>query len=767
MFRALGRFLVRRRNLVLVSTLVVAVAAAIAGAGVFDRLSAGGFENDEMESARAGEFLLDNYGIGDPNIILLVSTEGSVNDPDVVDAGLEVGRRLADDPDVEQVVSYWTAGRAPALASDDGSKALVVGRILGDEDQVDEAIERLSEDFAVTDGDPTVGVGGFAEIYRQMNEQIESDLRTAELITLPIVLILLLLVFGSAVSASLPLVIGGLAIVGTFFVLSVIASITQVSVFSINLTTAMGLGLAIDYSLFIVSRYREELHGGADPHEAVVRTVDTAGRTVTFSALTVAISLSALLVFPLPFLRSFAYAGIPVVLLSAAGSVVSLSAGLAVLGHRVDALTIFRRRPPETGEGMWHRIAVFVMKRPWPIAIGVTALLLFLAVPFLDLTLGLPDDRSLPKTTSSRQVQDAIREDFSSVEAGRYTVVLTDVEDPAAADSAVGDWTEDLSALEGVARVEGPAGIYAGGTQVVPPGPQTLAYAAEDGSAWLAVVPSVDPYSERAQEILEAIRESDAPGTILVGGQTALLVDARDSLLSRLPLALGIIAVVTFVLLFLMTGSILVPVKAIILNVLSLTATFGAMVWVFQQGNLAGTLDFTPTGWIDLTIPILMFCIAFGLSMDYEVFLLSRIKEEYDLTGDNESAVATGLERTGRIVTAAAVLLAVVFFGFGLSKVTFIKLFGFGLALAVLVDATLVRATLVPAFMRLAGKANWWAPRPLRRLHDMIGLSESGGGTPRAEGRVRGGEPAALDVRTPEEEPSAGSGKGNKPVSLR
>lgn len=767
MFRALGRFVVRRRKLVLVSTLAVAVAAAIAGAGVFDRLSAGGFENDEMESARAGEFLLDNYGIGDPNIILLVSTEGSVNDPDVAEAGLEASQRLADDPDVEQVVSYWTAGRAPALASDDGSKALVVGRILGDEDQVDETIERLSEDFTVTDGEPTVGVGGFAEIYRQMNEQIESDLRTAEVITLPIVLILLLLVFGSAVSASLPLVIGGLAIIGTFFVLSVIASITQVSVFSINLTTAMGLGLAIDYSLFIVSRYREELHAGADPHEAVVRAVDTAGRTVTFSALTVAISLSALLVFPLPFLRSFAYAGIPVVLLAAAGSVVSLSAGLAVLGQRVDALTIFRRRPPETGEGMWHRIALFVMKRPWPIAIGVTALLLFLAVPFLDLTLGLPDDRSLPKTTSSRQVQEAIRENFSSVEAGRYTVVLTDVEDPTAADSAVGDWTQDLSALEGVARVEGPTGIYAGGTQVAPSGPQTLAYAAEDGSAWLAVVPSVDPYSERAQEILEAIRESDAPGTILVGGQTALLVDARDSLLSRLPLALGIIAVVTFVLLFLMTGSILVPVKAIILNVLSLTATFGAMVWVFQQGNLAGTLDFTPTGWIDLTIPILMFCIAFGLSMDYEVFLLSRIKEEYDLTGDNESAVATGLERTGRIVTAAAVLLAVVFFGFGLSKVTFIKLFGFGLALAVLVDATLVRATLVPAFMRLAGKANWWAPRPLRSLHDMIGLSESGGGTPRREGRVRGGEPAALDVRTPEVEPSAGSDNANKPVSVR
>lgn len=767
MFRALGGFLVRRSKLVLVSTLVVAVAAAIAGAGVFDKLSAGGFENDDMESARAGDFLLDNYGIGDPNIILLVSTHGSVNDPEVVEAGLEAGRRLADDPDVEQVVSYWTAGRAPALASDDGSKALVVGRILGDEDQVDEAIDRLSEDFTVTDGDPTVGVGGFAEIYRQMNEQIESDLRTAELITLPIVLILLLLVFGSAVSASLPLVIGGLAIIGTFFVLSVIASITQVSVFSINLTTAMGLGLAIDYSLFIVSRYREELHAGVDPHEAVVRAVDTAGRTVTFSALTVAISLSALLVFPLPFLRSFAYAGIPVVLLAAAGSVVSLSAGLAVLGHRVDALTIFRRRPTETGEGMWHRIAVFVMKRPWPIAIGVTALLLFLAVPFLDLTLGLPDDRSLPKTTSSRQVQDAIREDFSSVEAGRYTVVLTDVENPAAAETEIGEWTEDLSALDGVARVEGPAGIYAGGAQVAPRGPQTLAYAAEDGSAWLAVVPSVDPYSERAQEILEAIRESDAPGTILVGGQTALLVDARDSLLSRLPLALGIIAVVTFVLLFLMTGSILVPVKAIILNVLSLTATFGAMVWVFQQGNLAGTLDFTPTGWIDLTIPILMFCIAFGLSMDYEVFLLSRIKEEYDLTGDNESAVATGLERTGRIVTAAAVLLAVVFFGFGLSKVTFIKLFGFGLALAVLVDATLVRATLVPAFMRLAGKANWWAPRPLRRLHDRIGLSESGGGTPQAEGRVRGGEPAALDVRTPEEEPSVGSGNANKPVSVR
>ncbi|MCC7077805.1 MAG: MMPL family transporter, partial [Acidimicrobiia bacterium] len=559
MFAALGRTVVRFRRSILVATLLLAVGLAVVGAGVFDKLSSGGFQNGDMESSRASRFLEEHYGVSDANLVLLVSSDAGVDDPAVTAAGLETTRRLAGESDVTEVVSYWSAGGAPPLASRDRTKAVVVARILGAEDDVDSAIERISGEYADPDGNPAVTVGGFAEIYREVGEQTERDLRTAELITLPIVLVLLLLIFGSVVSASLPLLVGGFAIIGTFFVLSVIASLTQVSVFSVNLTTAMGLGLGVDYSLFIVSRFREELQAGADPHTAVVTTVDTAGRTVAFSALTVAIALAALLVFPLPFLRSFAYAGIPVVILAAAGAMISLSAGLAVLGPRVDAFTLWRRDPDPDKEGVWHGIATFVMRHPWPIAVGVTLLLLVLASPFLRITLGIPDDRVLPADAASRQVSEAIRAEFDSDEAGRFMLVLTDGE---ASDPRVANWAAALSTTEGIARVEGPTGVYAAGELVAPPGPEAARFTA-DGSLWVAAIPSVDPYGEVAQDALATLRASDAPGDLLVAGQTASFVDAREALLSRLPLALVLIAAVTFVLLFLMTGSLLVPLKAI------------------------------------------------------------------------------------------------------------------------------------------------------------------------------------------------------------
>ena len=534
-----------------------------------------------------------------------------------------------------------------------------------------------------------------------------------------------MLVFGGLVAAGLPLLVGILAIMGTFLVLFVTASITDVSIYSLNLTTALGLGLAIDYSLFIVSRYREEMHAGLTPHEAVVRAVATAGRTVAGSALTVALALSALLIFPLVFLRSFAYAGIAVSLIAAVGAVVFLPALLAVLGHRVDSLRLWKREPKPVGEGIWHRIALFVMRRPVPVAAAVILLLLVLGLPFLRLAVGLPDDRVLPAALSSRQVQDTIRSEFTTNEAGAIEVVAPDAPTGDAGDAAIDRYATRLSRLAGVARVDALTGSYADGTKVPVPDALTARFGSPSGT-WLAVVPSVEPLSDAGEQLAHAVRDEASPvGKVLVGGRSAELIDGKAALFGRMPWAALWIAFTSFVLLFLMFGSVIVPLKALVLNILSLTATFGAMVWIFQDGHLSGVLGFTPTGTLAATMPILMFCVAFGLSMDYEVFLLSRIKEEHDRTGDNEQSVAVGLERSGRIVTASAVIISVVFLAFATSGVAFIKLFGIGLALAVLIDAFVIRATLVPAFMKLAGELNWWAPPWMRRIYDRFGISES------------------------------------------
>ncbi|HLY82473.1 MAG TPA: MMPL family transporter, partial [Acidimicrobiales bacterium] len=650
-------------------------------------------------------------------------------------------QRLAQEPGVVQAGSYWSLGQAPPLKSKDSHQALVLARITGTDDQVAKRIKTLAPGYQLDNATVAVKVGGRAQVFHQVGTQVQKDLEKAELYSFIPTVILLMLIFGSAMASLLPLAIGGLAVVGTFLALRVVASLTHVSIFSLNLTTALGLGLAIDYSLFIVSRYREEMHGGLEPHAAVIRTMQTAGRTVIFSAATVAISLAALLVFPPYFLKSFAYAGIAVVLMAAAGAVVVLPAILAALGHRVDLGTLWHHTPPAPGRSFWHRVATTVMRRPVMIGGAVVLLLLVLGTPFLRITFGLPDDRVLPASAQSRQVQDALRSGFAGNEGGAIEIVLptaTSADQP-----AISAYAAAVSQLPGVGRVDDATGSYAAGRQVAPPNAASARFTAPGGApgVWLSAIPTVEPESLQGESLVKAIRHLTPPATqvatgpsaraasfpILVGGQSAQLVDSKASLFAKLPLAGGIIALVTFTVLFLMTGSLLVPVKAVVLNLLSLTATFGAMVWVFQEGHLASLLHFTPTGTIDTTTPILMFCIAFGLSMDYEVFLLSRIKEEHDRSGDNVASVALGLERTGRIVSAAALLLAVIFTAFATSQVTFIKLFGVGLTMAVLVDATLVRGVLVPAFMRLAGDANWWAPAPLRRLYQRIGLSESDG----------------------------------------
>jgi putative drug exporter of the RND superfamily len=724
MFTAFARFVVRRRKPVLVASLVFFIAAGALGGSVARSLTSGGFDDTSSESYRAQQLLEREFGTREPQLVLLLTPEaGTVDDPAVAEAGRALTERVGAEPGIEQAASYWSLGNAPPLQGDGGRQAMVLVVVRGDDDAVRDTTKRISKQYTGTDGTFTIGVGGRAEVFRQVGTQIEKDLTKAESIALPITLLLLIIVFGSVVAAGLPLGVGAISVVGTFLVLRILASVTDVSIFALNLTTAMGLGLAIDYSLFIVSRYREEVARGLEPHDAVVRTIETAGKTVAFSALTVAVSLAALLVFPLAFLRSFAYAGVAVALIAAVGALVTLPALLAVLGRNVDRWVLWRHAPKPVGEGMWHRIATTVMRRPLPIALGVTAVLLLLGAPFLRVVFALPDERVLPPEASARQVQTEIRRNFDSNETSSLSVVAPSVPDAASRDTETGAYATRLSKLRGVARVDARTGSYIAGTLVFPAGTASQRFVADDAT-WFSVVPSVVAQSPAGERLVHEVRDVESPYPVVVGGQSAQLVDSKASLFGRMPLALGLIAVSTFVLLFMMFGSVLVPIKALVINVLSLTATFGAMVWIFQEGHLAGFLNFTPTGTLDTTTPILMFCIAFGLSMDYEVFLLSRIKEEHDRSGDNTASVALGLERTGRIVTAAALLISVVFLAFATSSVTFIKLFGLGLALAVLMDAFVIRATLVPAFMRLAGEANWWAPGPMKRFYERFGISE-------------------------------------------
>jgi len=719
--RRFSSFVVRRRVPVLIVTLLAMAAAGFFGSGVAGRLSTGGFQDESAESFRAGEVLAEQFDVGIPSVVMVATAPGgSVDDPAVAAAGLALTEQLAIEEYVTEATSYWSLGAPPSLKSEGGNRAMLFVSLDVDQSFLLEAAGDIADKYRGTFQGLEIAVGGQGPLFSEVTETIEADLVKSESIAFPITFILLIIVFGSVVAALLPLGVGAFAIVGTFLALDVIARLTEVSIFSLNLTTALGLGLGIDYALFIVSRYREELAAGHDGHEAARRTIRTAGRTVAFSAGTVMVSLAAMMVFPLPFLRSFAYAGIAVVALAGVGAVGALPALLAVLGKRVDKLAVRKQRPVATGTGVWHRIAMAVMRRPIPIATAAVLLLVALGLPFLGVNLVQSDDRVLPPSSAARQVGDVLRAEFNSFESAAIQVVAPTASD----DQQVDQHSVALSSLDGVARVDSSTGSYIDGLQVIPAGPGHAHFAAGGGNYW-SVIPAVEPSSEEAEDLVRAVRGLDTPGEVLVGGLTADLVDTKQALFASLPLALGIIGLVTFVVLFLMFGSVLVPAKAVVLNLLSLSATFGALVWIFQEGNLSEFLGFTSTGGLDLTMPILMFAIAFGLSMDYEVFLLSRIKEEHDKGADDISAVAVGLERTGRIVTAAAVLIAVVFMAFATSQVMFMKMFGIGMTLAVLVDAFIVRAALVPAFMRLAGRANWWAPRWMQPLYRRFGISES------------------------------------------
>ena len=726
MLERLGHFLVRRRWWVVLLAIPVVLVAGAFGGNVADHLKTGGFDSPDVESQRAAELLREEFKQAPPNFLLLVTAKhGTVDQDPVRAAGVRLTNELSAEKDVDDILSYWSLGRGSPLASRDHTKALILAELQGQDDEaLGDLARKITPKYTTDDVDITVRVGGFEAVFNEVGDTIDHDLSRAESIAVPITLVLLIVVFGSVVAAGMPLVIGVVAVLGTFLILRILSEITNVSVFALSMVTALGLGLAIDYSLFIVSRFREELRKGADIETAVVTTVRTAGRTVLISGSTVAVSLAALLVFPLYFFKSFGYAGIGVVVTAVVGATIFLPAVLAVLGRRIDKWALWQRHPKDIGEGFWHRLAVLVMRRPVPIGLGVVVVLLALGQPFLHVNLGLPDERVLPPSAKTRQVHDTIRSEFPSEEVRSLRVVASNLGNPVQRMADVTGFAVGLSRFDGVKYVDSLAGRFAHGRQIGPPEPFSAVRFATSDSTWFQVVPSVDPGSKPAEKLVKDIRAAHGPFKAIVGGGSAELVDSKHALFSRLPIAIGIIAIATFLMLFLMFGSLLVPAKALVLNFLSLTATFGAMVWIFQDGHLSGVLDFTPTGTLDIASPILMFCIAFGLSMDFEVFLLSRIKEEYDRTGDNVQSVAVGLELTGRIVTAAAVLISVTFLAFGTSSVRFIKLFGLGMALAVLMDAFVIRGTLVPAFMRLAGRANWWLPKFLEPLHDKVRIRE-------------------------------------------
>ena len=726
LFTRLGRFTVARRRGILVSAVLFVIVAGVLGGGVVARLSSGGFDDPASDSAKAATALTDQFHAGPSDLVLVVGASDltSVDAASVSAAATTLATKLAHEKGVENVASYWTT-HAPAMRSTDGRLALITARLTASGDAAQTRAGELAQSYAGADGPLTVHVGGAPVVFHEVGTTIEKDLARAESIAIPVTMLLLLLVFGTLVASGLPAVIGAVAVLGSFFALWVTTQITSVSIFAINLVTALGIGLGIDYALFLVTRYREELARGVEPHEAVVRTVASAGRTVVFSGITVAIALSALLVFPQFFLRSFAYAGIATVTLAVLAAVLVLPALLAVLGTRVDKFRVLRGATAVSDHGFWFRLSSFVMKRPWPILIGGVALLVALGLPFFRVSFGQTDDRVLPAASQSAQTGSLLRDRFDAREADPLSVVAPA---SAATTSQVSAYAAELSRVHGVTRVDAATGSYADGAQVATAGPAGTHFLAPSGpGTWLSVVVDVEPYSAAGKQVVAGLRAVPSPlGTTYVGGDAAVFADSQDSMGARLPWAIGIIAIATFILLFLFTGSVVLPLKALVLNTLSLSATFGAMVWIFQEGHLSQWLgDFTVTGQLDTSMPILMFCIAFGLSMDYEVFLLSRIKEEYDRTGDNTLAVQLGLQRTGRLVTSAAALLAIVFIAFATSGVTIIKMMGVGVALAVLVDATIVRGLLVPAFMRIAGDANWWAPAPLRRLYLRIGVRET------------------------------------------
>jgi uncharacterized membrane protein YdfJ with MMPL/SSD domain len=705
---------VRWRKAVMIGAGLFLVFAIVWGTGVFSALVDGGFDDSKSESVRAKNLLEHNIGRTDADVILLVTHPARTVDDPIFAADVNQALTAFAPGEVVQTQTYWT-NHSPAFVTPD-KHATFAAVTLTHPDTRREVTAYDPMKKSLMDKGYTAKVGGFAVINDDISSRVKADIGRAETVSMPLLLILLVLIFGGVVAASLPLIVGGISILGAFTALRVISLFTDVSVFAINIVTIMGLGLAIDYGLFMVGRFREELAKGHDAHTATRRAVQTAGRTVAVSAITVAVALAGLTLFPQVFLRSMGFGGMAAVLVAAVGAVVVLPAVLATLGTRIEKLPvrILRRGRSTTARiddhsGFWYRLAQSVMRRPGAYLAASGLILLILATPFLRVKFGGVDERMLPASAESRQVAQTLKAEFPGNNASPIiaAVELTNPVSSAQGNEALGAYVTEVSRLDGVR-----------GAQIVGVKGDTARVDIVYGGA------ALDP---KTKTLVSTIRDTALPTGVhqaLIGGETALLIDRLDSVGSILPWMALLVGTATFVLLFLAFGSVVLPLKAILLNILSLGASFGVVTWIFQSGHLSGLLHFTPTGTLEATQPILVLAIVFGLSMDYEVFLLSRIREEYDITHDNREAVATGLQRTGSIITSAALLIIVVIGAFSASSITFIKLIGVAMGTSIIIDALLVRMIVVPAAMRLMGDLNWWAPRPLRGIYRRFGIRE-------------------------------------------
>jgi RND superfamily putative drug exporter len=686
--------IITRSKVMLTGYLVAIVIAGGIGAQVFAKFDSGGYSDPNSDSAKAWEYLEETFKVKDPTVVLIVKSKEGVDDPSVRERALRLEAELRAEKSAETVVSYWSTN-APSLRSSDGKSAFIFIYLRSsDFSKIDSAggyyQSKYDRDYEGLD----IDASGTAVFANAINGKIQDDLKLAEAISIPITFILLLLIFGAMVASAMPLMVGVTAILGTFFALFLLTFFTDVSIFALNLTTGLGLGLGIDYALLMVNRFREELWKGSSKEEAVATTIKTAGKTVFYSGLTVILTLASMTFFPQNFFKSMGYSGVAVVALAVAGALIPLPAIMMILGARINKGLIRKSSLVVKDDGGWAKLARFVMRKPISVVIATTIGLGILIAPIADIKFSLVDSRVLPASNPAAASAAFITENFPGQESNPIEIIF-----PTASDEleSIERFRSQLPQLEGIVRVD------------------QLTQVGE--AARLVAIHSMPPRTPEAEKMIADIRELLEGIDALVGGVAADYADTQGATARTLPYVLIWILTTVLILLFLFTGSILLPIKAILLNFASLAATMGVLTYIFINGHLTFLVgDFTVTGTLDTSTVILIAIVAFGLSMDYEVFLLSRIKEEYENGRNNEDAVAFGLQRSARIITAAALLLATVFGIFVISGVTSIKMMGFGVAFAILLDATVIRGLLVPALMRLFGEWNWWAPKSLRRF---------------------------------------------------
>ena len=695
MFEKLGSLIVKRKRLIFSLFLVAIFSAGAIGTSVFGKLDSGGYNDPKSDSAKAFEYLTDVFKVKDPAVVLVVETTNGVNDPAVVATAAKLETSIKGEAGVGSTLSYWSAGGAPTLkSSDENSAFLFIYSEDVEWDNVQSLGKRIQEKYDGKFENLTVYASGTGVFAHAINTKIANDLKLSEAISIPLTFILLVFVFGGLVASAMPLLVGVSAILGSLLVIYLLTLFTGVSVFALNLITGLGLGLGIDYSLLVVNRFREELHAGKSVDEAIKMTVATAGKTVFYSGLTVVITLAALMLFPLMFLKSFGYAGVTVVIMAVLGALVALPALLAILGKRIDKAVVRKGALKPKEDGRWAQTARFVMRKPVSVVVLSLVILTVLAAPIKNIVFSQVDSRVLPASNPAAYAAQLITERFPGQEGNPIEVII-----PGGANKIeqINNYTQEIAKVSGVVRVGEPQ-ILGNDVRVI-------------------AVHDMGPRTPDAEALIKQIRLIPSPDQTLIGGVAADYADTQIGIAKTMPWALTWIAIGVLLLLFVFTGSLILPIKAVILNILSLAATLGVITWIFVDGNLKWLVgDFTTTGSVDTGSIILVAVVAFGLSMDYELFLLSRIKEEHDAGRSNIESVATGLQRSARIITAAAGLLAIVFASFVLSGVTSIKMLGFGVAFAIILDATLVRALLVPALMRLFGERNWWAPKSLKRF---------------------------------------------------